>query len=145
MRGCDTTRQRSKPAYQRTTINTKIQTLYPPSHETERTEEVIDSSHHNLWEGQTLPFPSWVTGIIIPKVWRELKPTRGLFLMSQWGLKHQGVRAWSTGEPTTTGRCYRPLLPMIVAWSLGIIFNRHSFSVCPSSLCFTVPFPGETM
>lgn len=28
-------------------------------------EEVIDSSHHLLWEGQSLPFPFWVTRVII--------------------------------------------------------------------------------
>lgn len=28
-------------------------------------EEVIDSSHHLLWEGQTLPFPFSVTRVII--------------------------------------------------------------------------------
>lgn len=40
-------------------------------------EEVIDSSHHNLWEGQTLPFPRVDEGYY-SKILKG--PTQGLFL-----------------------------------------------------------------
>lgn len=46
-------------------------------------EEVIDSSHHNLWEGQTLPFPFWVTRVIILKFF-ERAHTRAISVPQRW-------------------------------------------------------------
>lgn len=56
-------------------------------------EEVIDSSHHNLWEGETLPFPFWVTRVIILKFWKG--PHKSYFC----GI---GEAVWSTAAPTVT-------------------------------------------
>lgn len=55
-------------------------------------EEVIDSSHHNLWEGETLPFPFWVTGVIILKFWKG--HTRAISVALE--------PVWSTAAPTVT-------------------------------------------
>lgn len=41
-------------------------------------EEVVDSSHHNVWEGPTLPFPFWVMTVIILRFFKG--PKQELFL-----------------------------------------------------------------
>lgn len=61
-------------------------------------EEVIDSSHHNLWEGQALPFPFWVTRVIILKILKG--PTQELFLFLSDGeaLESQSLIHCSTNK-----------------------------------------------
>lgn len=89
------------PAYQRDTINTRG-TLSPFPWGW-KSEEVIDSSHHNLWEGQTLPFPFWVTRVIILQFWKGSH--KGYFCLS---VMARHWRVWSSGAPTNSRCCSVP-------------------------------------
>lgn len=76
-------------------------------------EEAIDSSHHNLWEGQTLPFPFWVTGVIIPKFWKGLDKD---YFCSPMMARHQ--RIFST-VALTNSRYGSLLFPECFLTSVG--------------------------
>lgn len=99
-KGCDTTRQHTSRLI-RGLLLIPVRRC-PPVPWGRKMEEVIDSSHHNLWEGQTLPFPFWVTRVIILKFWKG--PHKGYFCSSVMS-RHQRVWVWATVALTNSRYC----------------------------------------
>lgn len=92
-------------------------------------EEVIDSSHHNVWEGQTLHFPFWVTRVISLKVWKV--PNKSYFCVSVMVRNQCCTKSLVTVSMSPSQDC--------VLISGGSFYSSKALSVCLSKCNMSQP------